>query len=865
MPQVDIPGKFSLKPIRLVLFMVAAIVLADLTIMVSVSTLLPGISNPARLAVEALTLAFTVLPILWWFIVKPLRGVALTEKARAKAMSIQSAHDWEDTFNTITDMITIHDRDFNVIQANRAARERLGLPESGTSQVKCFSLFHGSDCPPRDCPSCRSLVTEKQVAVESYEPHLDMYLEMRAIPRIGPDSQLIGLIHVARDITKRKRMEAVLQNQKRFAENLIENSAVATFVLDPAHKVVLWNKACEELTGVPAAQMIGTDDQWRPFYDRERPVLADIIIDNDHEKLSSLYGKHARSSLVSDGLHAEGWYLNLNGKNRYLIFDAAPIYGSEGELLVVIETLQDIPERQRIEDELAQSESKLRTLIEAEQDCVNLIAEDGTLLEMNPAGLSMIDADSFEQVAGMSIYAFMNPLSVKTMQALTQRVFRGEMGSLEFELTGLKGTHRWVEIRAVPLRNPEGQVIALLGVTRDITEHKKLENQLRHAQKMEAVGTLTGGIAHDFNNILTGIIGYGDLLRMTRREDVQWQGYLDHLLASAQRAVNLTRNLLTFSTKQVTTSKPVDLNIIIQGIEKLLQRVIGEDIEVKTSLSEKEVYSLADIGQLEQVLMNLSVNARDAMPGGGVLSLSTRIVEIDAPFIASRGYGKTGVYCLLAVQDTGTGMDDHTRERIFEPFYTTKEVGRGTGLGLSIVYGIIKQHGGYIECVSRPGKGTSFNIYLPLIQKRSAEMHQFKQLVAKGGMETVLLTEDDETVRRLTSSMLEELGYKVIAAGDGEEAVALFRQHSHAIDLLILDVIMPKKNGKQAYDEIRAIRPEIKTLFTSGYTADVVSSRGLLEQGMHFIAKPASIRDLAQKMREILDWNTGSHPPGPSA
>ncbi len=842
--------------------MVAAIVLADLVTMVSVSALLPGTSTPAaRLAIEALALAFTALPILWWFIVKPLRIAALAEKARAKEMSIQSAHDWEGTFNTITDMITIHDGDFTIVQANRAAREQLGLPERGTGQVKCFSVFHGSDCPPEACASCRSLVTKKPVAVEFYEPHLNMYLEMRAIPRIGPDNQLIGLIHVARDITKRKRMEAVLQNQKRFAENLIENTAVATFVLDPRHRIVLWNKACEELTGVPAAQMIGTDNQWRPFYGRKRPVLADIIIDNDHEKLPSLYGKHARSSLVSNGLHGEGWYLNLNGKNRYLIFDAAPIYGSEGELLVVIETLQDIPERQRIEDELAQSESKLRTLIEAEQDCVNLIAEDGTVLEMNPAGLSMIDADSFEQVAGMSIYAFMNPLSVKTMQALTQKVFRGETGRLEFELTGLKGTHRWVEIRAVPLRNPEGQVIAVLGVTRDITDHKKLENQLRHAQKMEAVGTLTGGIAHDFNNILTGIIGYGELLRMTEREDVQWHGYLDHLLASAQRAVNLTRNLLTFSTKQVTTPKPVDLNVIIQGMEKLLQRVIGEDIEVKTSLIGKELFALADIGQLEQVLMNLAVNARDAMPGGGVLSLSTRVVETDAEFIASRGYGKAGVYALFAIQDTGTGMDDNTRDRIFEPFYTTKEVGKGTGLGLSIVYGIIKQHGGYIECVSRPGRGTSFNIYLPLIQKPSSETSQFRQRDLQGGTETVLLTEDDEAVRRLTSTMLEELGYQVIAAGDGEEAVELFRQHANSIDLLILDVIMPKKNGKQAYDEIRAIRPEIKTLFTSGYTADVISNRGLLEQNMHFIAKPASVKDLAQKMREVLDRNPGQLPP----
>ena len=843
----------SLSPVVLAGLMIVVIFIAEMLIMLFLTPKLPGLQTLTLAVIDALVLALIFVPILWWFIVRPLQRTALREKATADEMRAQSAHDWEDTFNTITDIITVHDKEFNIIRANRAAREKLGLTQELLGRAKCYYYFHGTDSPPKNCPSCRSIALASPVATESYEPHLDLYVETRAIPRLDDNGQMVGMIHVVRDITKRKRMEVSLENQKKFAENLIQNSAVATFVLDPGHKVVLWNKACEELTGVPANEMIGTDNHWMPFYDQKRPTLADVVIDSAYDSISSLYSTYAKSSLISNGIHAEGWYLNINRKNRYIVFDAAPIYSSEGDLLVVIETLQDIPERRRIEEELAQSESKLRTLIEAEHDCVMLLAADGTLLEMNPAGLRMINADSLGQVAGKSIYPLILPEYVPMVQSLTEKVFRGVTGSLVFEFTGLKGVRRWMETRAMPLKNPQGKTIALLGVARDVTEHKKLESQLRHAQKMEAVGTLTGGIAHDFNNILTSIVGYGDLLRMTMREDVQWEDYLDQLLASAQRAAHLTQNLLAFSRKQVMSPKPVDLNTIITRVERLLHRLIGEDIELKTELANRELMVLADAGQIEQVLMNLAVNARDAMPGGGTLYISTGIMVIDDAAVASRGYGKAGTYVQVSVTDSGVGMSDQTRDRIFEPFFTTKEVGKGTGLGLSIVYGIVKQHDGYIDCESEADKGTTFTIRLPLIERRAEESGQAKHEVLKGGSETVLVTEDDTAVRRLTNTMLEELGYTVLLASDGEEAVELFKKNADRIDLLLFDVIMPKQNGMQAYEAIRDMRPDIGILFTSGYTADVISSRGLLDEGMHFIAKPFSLKSLSKKVREVLD------------
>ena len=844
---------FLSSPMALAVLMTCAVFLSELIIMLVLPAALQGTPAPVIALLNALLLVLLVLPLIWLYVVRPLKRAALREKARADELLAQSSLDWEDTFNTITDMITVHDKDFTVIRANRAAREALNLPEEALGRAKCFHHYHGVDSPPRDCPSCRSLVTGEPVASETFEQHLNRHVEIRAIPRFGSDRSIIGLTHIVRDITARKRMEALLENQKRFAENLIQNSAVATFVLDPQHRVVIWNKACEELTGIPASEMIGTSDHWKPFYDRQRPTLADIVIDGSYDRLSTLYGKFERSSLVSNGVHAQGWYLNMNGKNRYIIFDAAPIMSSEGDLLVAIETLQDVPERGRMEEELAWSESKLRTLIEAEQDCVMVVAEDGTLLEMNPAGLRMIDAGKPEQAAGKTLYALVLPEYAGRARALTEQVFRGVPGHLEFEFAGLNGAHRWVETRAVPLRSAQGEIRAMLAVARDITVQKRLENQLRHAQKMEAVGTLTGGIAHDFNNILTSIIGYGELLRMTRRLDVQWEDYLDQLLASADRAANLTKNLLAFSRKQIMAPKRVDINKVIRRVEKLLSRLIGEDIELTTGLAERELAAQADIGQIEQVLVNLAVNARDAMPGGGALSLTTGTFTIDDEYVRTRQYGQPGLYVRICVSDTGTGMDEETRMRIFEPYFTTKEVGKGTGLGLSIVYGIITQHNGYIDCDSEPGRGSTFAIYLPLAGEKAEEMNVSAYQDSFGGSESVLVAEDDPAVRRLTRTMLEQLGYTVLEASNGEEAVSLFKEQGSTVDLVMLDVIMPKMNGKQVRDEIRNIRPDIKTLFTSGYTADVISSKGMLEEGIQLLQKPVTLRELSEKVRAVLD------------
>jgi two-component system cell cycle sensor histidine kinase/response regulator CckA len=398
-----------------------------------------------------------------------------------------------------------------------------------------------------------------------------------------------------------------------------------------------------------------------------------------------------------------------------------------------------------------------------------------------------------------------------------------------------------------------GAYLGHLWQYRDITDRQKLHDQLRQAQKMEAVGTLAGGIAHDFNNILTAIIGYANLMKLGLASGKPLDGYVDQILASSERAAGLTQSLLAFSRKQTITLRSLDLNEIIRRVERLLHRLIGEDIELTTAVPAGNTRVLGDSGQLEQVLMNLATNARDAMENGGRFSIEVGHVVLDDAFRRIHGYGKPGPYALIAVSDTGMGMDEKTRERIFEPFFTTKEVGKGTGLGLAIAYSVVKQHNGYINCYSEPGTATTFKIYLPLSQEEPLSEKKPEPSLPMSGNETILLAEDDEEVRKLMQAVLEEFGYTIIPADNGEDATLKFSENSEKIRLAILDVIMPKKSGTEVYSEIKKIRPDIKVLFTSGYTVNVVHQKGILEPGLHFVSKPVSPKDLLLKVREVLD------------
>ncbi len=389
---------------------------------------------------------------------------------------------------------------------------------------------------------------------------------------------------------------------------------------------------------------------------------------------------------------------------------------------------------------------------------------------------------------------------------------------------------------------------------RTMVEQKRTEEQLRQAQKMEAIGRFSAGIAHDFNNILTVIVGYAFLIQRELSHNAQLREMMDYILSATEQGKNLTRSLLTFSRKQEVNLAPLDLNEKIRSVERFLTRIIGADITLKLSLTDDRYAILADHGHIEQLLMNLAANARDAMPNGGIFSIGADLIDIDESFLKFHGFGAPGRYVVITAADSGVGMDEATRQRIFEPFYTTKDSTRGTGLGLSIIYGIVKQHRGYITVYSEQGQGATFRIYLPLMEGGwSARDTTSGQRRIPRGSETILVVDDEESVRKYLELFLTELGYGVLLARDGREAIDLFRRYRHEVGLVLMDVVLPLVNGRDAAREIRNIREGVRIVFSSGYPYDLVYGRNLLERGERLLMKPLTPSELAETLRDALD------------
>jgi PAS domain S-box-containing protein len=426
--------------------------------------------------------------------------------------------------------------------------------------------------------------------------------------------------------------------------------------------------------------------------------------------------------------------------------------------------------------------------------------------------------------------------------------------SLEFRLQHKNGAYRWIYTRGVVLRDANGRQTHMIGCHVDITERKQLEEQYRQSQKMQAIGQLAGGIAHDFNNLLVVINGYAELVADELGESHRSRRDVDEIRAAARSAATLTRQLLAFSRRQILRPQVLDLNQTVRAAQKLLGRVIGENITLAMKLSAVSRVS-ADPGQLEQVIINLAVNARDAMRDGGRLLIETADVNLDAEYAAQHTGARTGRHVLLAVSDTGVGMDEATRARVFEPFFTTKPAGQGTGLGLATVYGIVKQSGGSIWVYSEPGQGSTFKIYLPVATTAMEPAPDPVETYALRGTETVLVVEDQADVRSSIERTLQRFGYTVIAAATGSEAIAAARASQGAIHLILTDVVLPGANGREVARQIIAGRPAVRVLYMSGYTDDAIVQHGVLEPGLAFIQKPFIGNDLVRRIREVLDSN----------
>jgi PAS domain S-box-containing protein len=771
----------------------------------------------------------------------------ITEHKRADKALVESNANLQALITAMPDLVIFKDVRGRYLVVNKAVEESTGL-----RREELLGRTNDEILPPQIAALCNAsdkaaMNSRIPVQSEEYAPAKDggkTFLDTIKAPIHDSRDELIGLVTVSRDITERKRFEEQLQESEQQYRALFEGSPDAIFIADPETGMILdSNPAACRLTGRPREEIIGLHQS------RLHPPSNDAVSrENFQQHVNETKNRGVTHLTENTILRSDGIEIPVE-----ILAQSVTIKGKQ----VLLGVFRDVTERLLIEKALRKSEKFIRDILETVDEGFIVIDRDYRIISANKAYLSQVKMP-LEEVIGRHCHEIshgsVEPCYRRGEECSVKHTFdTGEPHTALHIHHDKEKNAVYVETKSYPLRDESGNTVSAIEIINNATEKKKLEEQLRHAQKMEAVGQLAGGIAHDFNNILTAITGYGSLMMGKMGDGDQLKYYLQQILDSAHRAANLTQGLLAFSRKQAISTSPVHVNKIIGNVEKLMRRLIGEDIEMSVSLADDDLTVMADSGQIEQVLVNLATNARDAMSEGGRLTIRTEAVILDQEFVKAHGYGKPGAYALIAVSDTGVGIDDKTKERIFEPFFTTKDVGKGTGLGLSIVYGIVKQHTGHITCYSEPGKGTTFKIYLPVIKPAALKPEPGAVHPAQGGTETILIAEDDASVRALVKEVLEQSGYAVIEAVDGEDAVSAFTKNRDKIKLLILDVIMPKKNGKEAYEEIRKARPDVKVIFSSGYTADILHRKGLDEGDVGFISKPVSPTELLRSVRQALD------------
>ncbi len=685
----------------------------------------------------------------------------------------------------------------------------------------------------------------EEMAVAAMKAGASDYIIKSNMARLAPvvDRELWDVEERA----EKRRTEELLQQEKGRAQNYLDIAGVMLVALDADQKVTLINRRGREILGYEEEEIIGK--RW----------VNNFLPERHRERLEDVFAKLTTAD-IEPVEYLENPVLTKSGEERIIAWHNTVLRDETGNIIGTLSSGEDITGRKQAEAALCRTEEKFRELYDHAPVGYHEYDGEGRITNVNRTDLEMLGYTADEMI-GQPVWMF----NVEEEEA-RERILAKLAGTLP-PSRNLERTYIRKDGSAFPalcqdrlILDEKGGIKGIRCAIQDITERKRaeiekasLQDQLRQSQKMEAIGRLAGGIAHDFNNLLTVIQGYSQLSLMGLEDGFLKESLLE-VKEAAERAANLTRQLLAFGRRQIMEVKVVDINQIVKNLEKMLRRVIGEDIELFTILHKDIGQVKVDPGQLEQVLLNLVVNARDAMPDGGKIIIETTAVTLDETYASSHVAVKPGPYVMVAVTDTGVGMTQEVRERVFEPFFTTKEKEKGTGLGLSTVYGIVKQSNGNIWVYSEPGRGTTVKTYLPGVNEATEDwVRKSEEGVVSGRGETILVVEDEETVRRVTVKLLTRQGYRVFEARRWEEAIAICEEKEEPIHLILTDVVMPEMDGPQLMERLKKIRRDFKVIYMSGYTDGAISRLGILEKEIFFLQKPFTNESLLGKVREALD------------
>jgi PAS domain S-box-containing protein len=650
----------------------------------------------------------------------------------------------------------------------------------------------------------------------------------------------------------RKSNEALLFANQQLNDT-IEFLPDATFVVDKDKKVIAWNRAMEEMTGIGKKDIIGKEDHaWTvPMYGEARRFLLDLLYTNDPELESKYRNVRRKGNVISGEAYAPGVF---GGKGAHILATAALLFDSHGNRAGAIECIRDVTEQKLAQDALMRAEEKYRLIFENAMLGIFQISMDGRIISANPAFAGILGyhspQDLLDAISNISQQVCVNPERYSELLHLSRK--QGFVQEFELQFYRKDGSIAWMSVNIRSVRDQNGAIVFMEGTAQDITMRKDLESQLFQAQKMEAVGTLAGGIAHDFNNILGAIVGFVELTKLGIGEP-KLCGYMDQALQACDRARDLIRRILTFSRTGKQEKKPINLGLLIEDTLKMLRATLPATIEICPIIASDINSVLADRTQINRVLLNLCTNACHAMSDlGGVLTISLTNCEIAPNSVHPHPDLSPGPYVRLTVSDTGMGIDPVLMNRIFDPFFSTKEKWQGTGLGLSVVYGVIKDCGGTVTVQSKPGEGSVFTIYLPAVPGETKSSSQSAKAIPKG-TESILFVDDEEILVEMGHDMLSNLGYTVTAVTDSIEALEIFRDQPERFDLVLTDMTMPKMTGLGLSKEIQRIRPEIPIILSTGFS-DLVDEKNSAALGIRkVLMKPFSLKDLAELIRKVLD------------